>query len=198
LRQCIVYSLIIMAKKLARYDAYAVDIDNKVFNNIRMPVGYRWARAIRNRIKNKLHKTIFDVESDPRYRRKSIEVKTKIINETNKKFKPNDYVELFTSEVEEVISELHRNRSTLSAMTYMFMSLWTDQKIFDHLDIAMEKAIKLDDPSKITQIHAFVDKKLKTVEESRLLKQFFENRARQKAIKKEKEELVIYDPLDFK
>ena len=187
-----------MAKKLARYDAYAVDIDNKVFNNIRMPVGYRWARAIRNRIKNKLHKTIFDVESDPRYRRKSIEVKTKIINETNKKFKPNDYVELFTSEVEEVISELHRNRSTLSAMTYMFMSLWTDQKIFDHLDIAMEKAIKLDDPSKITQIHAFVDKKLKTVEESRLLKQFFENRARQKAIKKEKEELVIYDPLDFK
>ncbi len=40
-----------MAKKLARYDAYAVDIDNKVFNNIRMPVGYRWARAIRNRIK---------------------------------------------------------------------------------------------------------------------------------------------------
>ncbi len=78
------------------------------------------------------------------------------------------------------------------------MSLWTDQKIFDHLDIAMEKAIKLDDPSKITQIHAFVDKKLKTVEESRLLKQFFENRARQKAIKKEKEELIIYDPLDFK
>jgi len=38
----------------------------------------------------------------------------------------------------------------------------------------------------------------KNVEASRLLKQFFENRARQKAIKKEKEEIIIYDPLDFK
>ncbi len=34
-----------MGKKIKRYEAYAVDIDNKVFNNIRMSVGYRWSRV---------------------------------------------------------------------------------------------------------------------------------------------------------
>ena len=186
-----------MGKRIKRYEAYAVDIDNRVFNNIRMPVGYRWARAIRNRIKNKLHKTIFDVESDPKYRKKSIEHKTKVVNATNKKFYPEEYTELFANDIEEVIAELYRNLTVISAMAYMYMSLWTDQHIFEDLDIAHEKALKDNDPSKITAIHSFIDKKLKTVEESRLLNQYFENRARKKAIKKEKEVIIINDPTAY-
>lgn len=184
------------------YDPFAPglapEVDNPVFNTIRVPLGYRWSRAVRGRIKEPRFKTVFDVETDPRYTNHSVEYKTDIVNATYDLHGEDAYEHITPAQYEAVCTELYRNRTTLSAMVYMYMGLWADQNIFDDLHTMHKKALEHDDPSKLMGIYSFIDKRLKHIEDSRLLKEFFEQRAKEIAARKKKEAQpkdITHDPL---
>lgn len=188
---------------MAKYKKYELAVDHPTkFMRARVPDGWKWSRGIRGRIEGIHGKIVFDIESDPRYKHLTTTGKVKIANDTSKynqaKYNlPQGELAEFTEELyDHYVFEFSRNRSIIAALNYTFMSLWADLKTADYLVMAEEKAMAHDDPGKLLNLINFVDKKLGTVEKHYKLKEFYEQKQRER-LEKKKDEDNTYDPLEL-
>jgi len=159
---------------------------------------------VRSKIRGVQPKIVFDVECDPQHRKKSLKQKVEVANRSvqwyMKRYPDKGELALIDEEFYEMCrEEFSFNRNLLAAMNYLFLGLWADERNFDYLYEAEEKAKESDDPGKLLSIITFVDKRIKSIEDNFKLKEFYQKKAEEREWKKQATSVeAIKDPLAIK
>lgn len=120
---------------------------------LRVSPAEKWARAARLKIPPPL-RFVFDVESNYKFFKSSLDVKVKKAEELSKKaYEREDRIEITPKIYEDVSTLIYEDARLSLAASVMFSLSFIGQTFQDTLDNAYAKALQHDDPAKVISVH---------------------------------------------